>query len=336
MKYKVPLCILLVLLQLSIAAQQHMPVIRSHTRDVVIKYNDDLRINWYLQPGIKPDVFTIGSTLREKKIRFVTDVDSVEYDVQAGRQYDFIIMLNDKQPCYTRITALNDPLLLQKRIGIPVLAGILLLLVFSFIKRKRLPVKFLLWLGIITPLAFLLITVAAGFLHGNYNHLKQAVSELGNIGAQSETFMAIGTLLLAISSLYFSTGFYAASKKLHINVIPAVLSFAMAVSFAWAAVFPSGHELHGTLGPLPLLVMLGALLVAFLWRNDKRLTLLRWLSLLSFFVMLLFVLCFIPVVQQQYEGMVQRFLYLGWAIWFVSLSTRLRKLPEIKKNNVYN
>jgi hypothetical membrane protein len=326
MKCKVSLCILLVLLQLSIAAQQNLPVIRSGTRDVVIKYNDDLRINWYLQPEIKPDVFTVGSTLKEKKVRFVTDVDSVEYDVQPGQQYDFIIMLNDKQPCYTRITALNDPLLLQKRIGIPVLAGILLLLVFSFIKRKRLPVKFLLWLGIITPLAFLLITVAAGFLHGNYNHLKHAVSELGNIGTQSETFMAIGTLLLAISSLYFSTGFYTASKRLHISVIPAVLSVAMAVSFAWAAIFPAGHELHGTLGPLPLLVMIGALLAVVLWRREKALTSLRWLSLLALFIMLLFVLRFIPVVQQQYEGMVQRFLYAGWAVWFAAIGNRFRRL----------
>jgi hypothetical membrane protein len=326
MKHKVPLCILLCLLELAVTAQQNLPVIRSGTRDVTIKYNGQPVVNWYLQPEIKPDVFTIGSTLKEKKVRFVTDADSVEYNVQAGQQYDFIIMLNDKEPCYTRIAALNDPLLLQKRIGIPVLAGILLLLVCSFVKRKRLPVKFLLWLGIITPIAFLLITVVAGFLHGNYNHLKQAVSELGNIGTQSETFMAIGTLLLAICSLYFSTGFYAASKKLHISVIPAVLSFAMAVSFAWAAVFPSGHDLHGTLGPLPLLVMAGALLSPFLWRKHKRLLLLRRLSLLGFFVMLLFVLRFIPVVQQQYEGMVQRFLYMGWAIWLAAVGSRLARL----------
>jgi hypothetical membrane protein len=326
MKHKVPLCILLCLWQLLAAAQQNLPVIRSHTRDVVIKFNGEPSVNWYLQPEIKPDVFTIGSTLKQKKVRFVTDIDSAEYDVQAGQQYDFIIMLNDTQPCYTRITALNDPLLLQKRIGIPVLAGILLLLIYTFIKRKSLPVKFLLWLGIATPFTFLLLTAVAGFLHGNYNHLKHAVSELGNIGTRSEVLMAIGTLLLGILSLYFSTGFYAASKKLRISVVPAVLSAAMAVSFCWAAVFPSGHELHGTLGPLPLLVMIGALLAFFLWRKDKRLVSLRWLSLLALCIMLLFVLRFIPVVQQQYEGMVQRFLYAGWAVWLVAVGRTLRRL----------
>jgi hypothetical membrane protein len=334
MKYKLCFSAALILLQLSLLAQQNQPVIRSNTKDIVVKYNENLHINWLLQPEIKPDVFYVGSSLRAQKLRFVTDVDSIEYDVQPGGQYDFIVMLNGEQACYTRIAALENPYLLQKGVGLFTLAGIVLLLTVTFIRRKHLPIPALLWLGIITPTVFWVITVAAGFIHGNYNHIKNAVSVLGEIGSASAVFMAIGTLLLALLSLYFSIGFYAASKKLRISVIPAIMSTAMAVSFAWAAVFPSGHYQHGTLGPLPLLVMLGALLAVVLWPKGKDFKKIRLLSLLGFLVMLLFVVRFVPAIQRNAEGLVQRFLYMGWSVWFVSVGIELKRLLHTKKSNV--
>jgi hypothetical membrane protein len=180
--------------------------------------------------------------------------------------------------------------------------------------------KKLLLLGMVAPILFWAITIIAGLIHQNYNHFTMAVSELGAIGTASQTFMAIGTLIVGICSLLFSIGFYKASKKLHLNIIPALCSFAMFISFTWAAIFPAGNELHGILGPLPLFVMLGALLTTLIWyKKGKEFYTVRLFSFLAFIVMLLFVLRFNIYLQQHYEGLIQRTLWMGWSIWFFAI-----------------
>jgi uncharacterized membrane protein len=78
--------------------------------------------------------------------------------------------------------------------------------------------------------------------------------------------------------------------------------------------------LHGTLGPLPIGIIAGALILLFVWKNDKINFKIKWLSGLSVIVMLLFILRFIPTVQQNFEGLIQRTLYLGWSIWCIAIS----------------
>jgi hypothetical protein len=93
----------------------------------------------------------------------------------------------------------------------------------------------------------------------------------------------------------------------------------------WAAMFHSGHKLHATAGPIFLLLYLGALLAVILWRG-KQFATIRWLSLLSLVIMLLIFLRFIPSVQNNYAGLIQRFAHLGWSVWFVGLSSSFSKL----------
>ena len=99
----------------------------------------------------------------------------------------------------------------------------------------------------------------------------------------------------------------------------------MAISFLWAAIFPAGHQLHGTLGPLPAFIILGTLLLIFLWKNSEQNFSIKLWSGISALLMLLFVLRFIPTMQQQYEGAIQRTLYTGWSVWFVTLSLYFKK-----------
>jgi hypothetical protein len=99
-----------------------------------------------------------------------------------------------------------------------------------------------------------------------------------------------------------------------------LLTFSMPISFLWAAVFPLGNEFHGSTGPLPLLMALGALLAFFLWRKKKGSAKIRLLSLISFFVMMLLLFRFIKPFGNNYEGLVQRIFYLGWSIWYISLN----------------
>jgi hypothetical membrane protein len=300
-----------------IFAQQIMPVIQSTKQDILLKFNTD-SIVWRIEPQKNPDIFYVESTLKRKQAWFITDVDSLYFDIKAGKKYDFIIRYNN-QPCYSRIEALENPVLLNRYFGFTILCLVLSIVAIIFYKAISIPSDKLTQFGLVTPLLFWLFTITAGFIHGNYNHFKNAVSNLGEIGSTSEISMAIFTLTLAISSMLFSIGFYKASKQNKQNLLPAVLSFAMAISFLWAAIFPAGHQLHGTLGPLPILIIIGALLLALFWKNTNQSDNIKLWSVVSLLIMLLFVLRFIPSIQQHYEGAIQRTLYIGWSTWFISL-----------------
>lgn len=307
----------------AIVAQQTIPTIRSTKQEVLLKFNND-SIVWYIEPHKNPDIFYIGSTLKAKQVWFITDVDSLYFNIEAGKKYDFIVRYNN-QNCNSRIQALENPVLLNRYLGFSIVGLVLLVFVLSFYKAISNPSNQLIQFGIITPVLFWVFTIIAGLIHGNYNHFSNAVSNLGEIGTNSEIIMAIFTLGLAISCLLFSVGFYKASKEDQQNLLPAILSFAMPVSFLWAAIFPAGHELHGSLGPLPALIILGALLLSVLWKNTRQSINIRIWSAAAALVMLLFVVRFISAMQQNFEGLIQRTLYAGWSIWLIAISIYFKK-----------
>jgi hypothetical protein len=54
------------------------------------------------------DVYDSQRTLREKRITFITDIDSISFDVEPGHNYDFIILFNGKDACRTRISTMRQ------------------------------------------------------------------------------------------------------------------------------------------------------------------------------------------------------------------------------------
>ena len=88
----------------SIFAQSKLPVIKANSKSVSINDGGFLDKNaWTLSPGIKPDIFTADRTRKSKWVSFYTDIDSIKVKVKPGTQYDFIVLLNGKDSCYTRI-----------------------------------------------------------------------------------------------------------------------------------------------------------------------------------------------------------------------------------------
>lgn len=85
-------------------AQQTPPEIRSTVETISIRDGDELRPNaWRLAPEANPDVYEapLPNGL-PTRITFITDVDSIGFMVEEGRQYDFVIR-RDGIPHYTRI-----------------------------------------------------------------------------------------------------------------------------------------------------------------------------------------------------------------------------------------
>ena len=94
----------------SVSAQTNLPIIRATSKKVAIKDGDYLDKNaWSLAPKIKPDIYKAERTRETKWVIFYTDIDSIKVKVKPGSTFDFIVLLNDKDSCYTRISSAIPP-----------------------------------------------------------------------------------------------------------------------------------------------------------------------------------------------------------------------------------
>jgi Protein of unknown function (DUF998) len=304
-------------------SQYKLPILLSDSGSVNIKVDGNILAIWNIDPDTKPwvepDVFAIERSFRDRKVTYLSNRDSISFILKPGEKFDFTIVIKNRGAFPMRLTTYGQPEFLHARLLISIFLGIIILVWFTWSKRKSFRPIPLLYLGILTPLLFWVATITGGYLHGNYNHLHDVVSELGAIGTRSEIFMSTAELLISILSVFSVIGFYKATKQIGISVIPVLTILSLSLSMFWAAIFPMHHELHGTLGPLPLFLNAGALLSLILWKGKKLLTL-RLLSLVSFLFMALITLRFIPNLRGNWEGLIQRSFYLGWSVWSIALS----------------
>ncbi len=94
----------------SINAQPRLPVIRATKRNVSINdggYFD--KDAWTLSPQARPDVFTADRTRKAKWVVYYTDIDSIRVKVNPGTIFDFVVLLNGKDSCFTRIASAIAP-----------------------------------------------------------------------------------------------------------------------------------------------------------------------------------------------------------------------------------
>ena len=194
--------------------------------------------------------------------------------------------------------------------------------------------RLLLLTGFLIPTIFWISTIIAGKLHGNYNHFRDTISQLGATGTQSETFMTLSTWVCVVLSIGFLKGFLNVCRELNLNKAPLIGVLGFTIMFGWAATFHSGNPMHSKSGPVFLLLLTGPLLSTFLWRG-KELKTLRTLSFLSFFIMLFILLRVIlsETIRNNYTGLIQRFVHFGWTIWFISISFTFLTLMHKSSDN---
>lgn len=90
--------------------QAKRPVIRATSNRVAIRDGAYLDRNaWSLSPTIRPDVFTADRTRKTKWVTFYTDIDSIRVKVKPGTTFDFVVLLNGKDSCYTQIASAIPP-----------------------------------------------------------------------------------------------------------------------------------------------------------------------------------------------------------------------------------
>lgn len=65
--------------------------------------------NWTLAPEFKPDIYKTDVKLNAKKrVVFYTDIDSISFEVERNKRYDFNIVLNNKDTCWTQINTVPN------------------------------------------------------------------------------------------------------------------------------------------------------------------------------------------------------------------------------------
>jgi hypothetical membrane protein len=194
--------------------------------------------------------------------------------------------------------------------------------------------KQLLNFGTATALTFWLSTFIAGYIHGNYNHISDTISELGALGTKSHTFMTIATWLGAVFGTLFFIGIIRACRQVGVSVIPVLTTIGVPFSFAWVAIFPSGTERHPQGGIAMFLLYIGLILAIIIWRGERMRTIRTW-SFISLILMLLLFFRFTSFIGG-HEGLLQRFAHLGWAIWFISLNICFAKLIDDQTKKITN
>ena len=96
------------LLQVSFSFAQHaLPIVKASSKKAFFiegKHND--RSNWSISPQTKLDVHSISKIVVPTWVKFYTDIDSIKVKIKPGERVDFIVLLNNKDTCYTRIESL--------------------------------------------------------------------------------------------------------------------------------------------------------------------------------------------------------------------------------------
>jgi hypothetical protein len=102
--------IIFLLLSLPSLSQSQLPVILANSKTVAIRDGDYFDKNaWSLSPKTRPDVYTTDRTRKTKWVIFYTDIDSIKVKVKPGSQFNFIVLLNGKDSCYTQINSAIPP-----------------------------------------------------------------------------------------------------------------------------------------------------------------------------------------------------------------------------------
>lgn len=103
MKKTSALIFILCLFTFSVYAQNtDLKVIRATSGSVDIRDGEEFYQNgWTIVPDLKPDVY--NSLAENKRIAFYTDIDSISFDAEPDKIYDFIILLNDKDSAWVQI-----------------------------------------------------------------------------------------------------------------------------------------------------------------------------------------------------------------------------------------
>jgi hypothetical membrane protein len=183
------------------------------------------------------------------------------------------------------------------------------------------------------PLAGVILGVGiAGLalLLPGYNHMRQTVSEIGEIGSPARVPFAIMLGCVAVCILIFASGVRHVAIVAHHSRLAAYLIGFMALPAAGIGVFAYPHPLHNVFGMSELIGYQAPLAFAITWRCDRRaktLVVFSWIMFaLVWGAIALNLTPFVApvwVYVKPVHGLAQRALFAAWFGWCAVAGTLL-------------
>ncbi len=94
----------LTLFVIAVSAQTQLPLIRANSKKISIRDGGFLdKDAWNLSPKARPDIYTADRTRQTKWVTFYSDIDSIRVKLKPGSSVDFVVLLNGKDSCFTRV-----------------------------------------------------------------------------------------------------------------------------------------------------------------------------------------------------------------------------------------
>jgi hypothetical membrane protein len=157
-----------------------------------------------------------------------------------------------------------------------------------------------------------------------YDHVRQTVSEIGEIGSPARIPFAILLSCVAACLLVFAAATRRRSITAGHSGSAAYLIASMAVSAAGVGIFAYPHPLHNLFGISELIGYQAPLFFAFTWRSDPRARSLVFLSSVLYVVICAAIVLNLSSLDPQgvvwasvkpVHGLAQRILFAAWFGW---------------------
>ena len=175
------------------------------------------------------------------------------------------------------------------------------------------------------PLAAIILTLGIAGLAlfiPDYSHVRQTVSEIGEVGSPARVPFAVMLGCVAVCLLLFASAVSDLSARTGHSKWAAWLIGFMAIPAAGIGVFAYPHPLHNVFGLSELIGYQAPAVMALTWRGDRRASALVTISWVLFVVIwVAIVLNLSPMVSavwvylKPFHGVVQRLLFAAWFGW---------------------
>jgi len=80
-------------------------VLKSNAPKITIRDGKEIKKDyWNILPAVRPDVYETVSSLTPHKVTFISDIDSISFNVKLNQKVSFVVLLNNKDSAYTQIS----------------------------------------------------------------------------------------------------------------------------------------------------------------------------------------------------------------------------------------
>jgi hypothetical membrane protein len=192
-----------------------------------------------------------------------------------------------------------------------------------------------LWLGPIAALLLFAGIFAIGLMIPGYSHIRQTVSELGEIGSPARVAFSVLLSLVAACLIAFAGGVARTLRESGYSTLPAYFVVAMAISAAGVGLFAFPDPLHNVFGMSELVGYQAPLVAALVCRTAPKGRQLATFSIVMYALVLLAIAANMTTLDrhgdlwthvQPFYGVVQRFLFAAWFFWCAGYAVLLMRI----------